>query len=370
MNREEELINREYLPQVVYQNILDGKIDIREALISLHISLNSTNEVFISSAKEVLINLTELDLAWEVAQKKINVELYTEEEVYPAEGVHPTEAPILAFLEILLFPENLVNHRFDEEGRVFELHLLGGGEVSIGIFPQQLCKLLFLRDLTLTNQNISTIPSCIRNFTNLKRLNLSGNNITNFPTGIEGLKNLTYIDLSYNKIQELPAYLKNLSNLQQLYLANKELNVPHRNVFECLDISNLKENLSLKTLSEEFAELEKKEQAEREALTKKFNEREEPWKIIYPSKEMLSSFLTKSAKFEFIILWMLNNNFSCEWVDFKNEPLNISPATISYYLNWLSKKRYAFKVENESYMITESGRTRLCKIENSVKNKE
>ena len=62
---------------------------------------------------------------------------------------------------------------------------------------------------------------------------------------------------------------------------------------------------------------------------------------------------------------MLNNNFSCEWVDFKNEPLKMSPAIISKYLGWLSKKRNILKVSKPYYMITELGRKRLNEIENN-----
>ena len=53
MNSEEELIDRELLPQVVYQNVLDGIISIREAFMALDTSLHSTNEVLKTSAKEL-----------------------------------------------------------------------------------------------------------------------------------------------------------------------------------------------------------------------------------------------------------------------------------------------------------------------------
>ena len=48
----------------------------------------------------------------------------------------------------------------------------------------------------------------------------------------------------------------------------------------------------------------------------------------------------------------------------------MSPATLSKYLNILITNDYVCKVSKGAYMITESGRRRLSKIENSIKNIE
>lgn len=284
-------------------------------------------------------------------------------EVFVQEGVYPSEAPVLALLEKLIDPNDYVNYEIDNEGHVVQLLIYESYEVSMDLLPIPICELKFLQELTFQSQNIRKIPECIRNLTNLERLSLDYNNIRDFPKAIEELKNLTYLDLSYNKIQEIPAFVNELTQLNYLYLADEELNVPHRNVFDCLDIADLKENLSLKGLSELFAELEKKEQLEREKLTRIFNERQEPWNIIYPPKETLHSFTNKSKKFEFVVLWMLTNNFSCEWLDFKEEPLNMSPATLSKYLKFLAERLYILKVSKTSYMIMELGKRRLREIE-------
>ena len=197
--------------------------------------------------------------------------------------------------------------------------------------------------LSFRNQNLATIPTCIKNLTYLEKL-----------------------DLSYNEIREIPNFVKELTQLTELYLADEELNVPHRNIFDCLNIADIKENISLKALSELFAELEKKEQTEREELTRKFNEKKELSTIIYPPSEILSNLLSKPRDFEYIILWMLGNNFACGWSDFKSDPLNISPATLSKYLLILITNGYVCKVSKGYYMITTTGRKRLRKIESII----
>ena len=286
------------------------------------------------------------------------------------EGVYSSEASFLVLLEILIDPNDFLNYEIDNEGHVSQLHIYEFGKFSINFFPVTICELKFLWDLTFQHQNIRNIPECIRKLINLERLSLSYNNLRDIPKAIQELRNLAYLDLSYNKILEIPTFVKNLPKLNQLYLADEELNVPYRNVFDCLDIADLKENLSLKALSELFMELEKKEQTEWENLNRKFNEQKEPLTIIYPPKEILNTLPNKSRNFEYIILWMLGNNFVCGWLDFKSDPLNISRATLSKYLSILTTNRYVCKVKKGYYMITISGRRRLIKIENSLKNKE
>ncbi|MFX0020150.1 MAG: hypothetical protein ACFFAK_15440 [Promethearchaeota archaeon] len=62
--------------------------------------------------------------------------------------------------------------------------------------------------------------------------------------------------------------------------------------------------------------------------------------------------------FEYIILWMLNNNEECNWSNFLEEPLEISLATLSKYMNILITNGYAEKKSKGVYTVTSEGRKR------------
>lgn len=322
---------------------------------------------------------------------------------YVNEGVHPSEAPILALLDKLSgepisnaslvierwrrqsveelgitdppeysyeyinwYENRIMVYTLNEKGYITRVNAEHPELPKIGFFPEQLCSLTHLTELTLVDQNISEIPECIKNLTNLRQLSLDDNDIKLIPNAIKELKNLIKLDLSYNKIRELPLFIKELPHLKQMFLADKELNLPHINILDLPDISNLEENLSLKRLSEIYAKVKKERQIEREILLNKFNEQRETTPTIYPPLEILFS----PKNFAHIILWMLGNNFACVWADFKKEPINMSPATLSKYLSFLSQGNYIYKISKGAYMITESGRRRLSKIKSSIKNKE
>jgi len=353
--------DRELKPRNIYQNVLNRNINIREAFRSLiNLSLYHLNQEIKAQAIKIRIDLAKSNLVWEFARSNNNIELYLNN------GVYPSDAPVLALLEILIDCE-ILGYETNNEGYITFLPLFGSDNSCVGVFPEQICDLKFLYVLYFSQQNIRSIPKCVKNLTYLKKLDLSYNNLEKVPNEIQELKNLTFLDLSFNKIQELPTFVKELTHLNQLYLADEELNVPHRNVFDCLNVADLEENLSLKALSELFAKLEKKEQTERKELTKKFSEQKELSAIIYPPREILNTLLNKPRNFEYVMLWMLGNNFACGWRDFKSDPVNISQATLSKYLSILIANNYAYRVSKGYYIITESGRRRLNKIESSIK---
>lgn len=77
--------------------------------------------------------------------------------------------------------------------------------------------------------------------------------------------------------------------------------------------------------------------------------------IIYPPGEILKPTLGKT-NYEYVILWMLYNNDSCKWSDFKAE---ISESTLSGHLKKLISKRFIDKPEKGKYMITLHGKDRF-----------
>lgn len=80
--------------------------------------------------------------------------------------------------------------------------------------------------------------------------------------------------------------------------------------------------------------------------------------ILYPPGEILNPIMGKTD-FEYVILWMLNNNEICEWSDFEAE---ISPSTLSGNLNKLMNKGYIEKPEKGKYQITSQGRDRFSEL--------
>ncbi|MFX0049532.1 MAG: winged helix-turn-helix domain-containing protein, partial [Candidatus Hermodarchaeota archaeon] len=67
--------------------------------------------------------------------------------------------------------------------------------------------------------------------------------------------------------------------------------------------------------------------------------------------------------FEYIILWMLYNNESCTWSDFKSKPVNISPATLSKYLTILKNNGLIEKEKKGEYRITSEGRRQYTELQ-------
>lgn len=84
-----------------------------------------------------------------------------------------------------------------------------------------------------------------------------------------------------------------------------------------------------------------------------------PEKIKYPPKELLSPTGVEKKDFEYIILWILDNNEVCNWSTFLEKPLEISLATLSKYINLLKRKGFISKASKGVYKITPRGKKRV-----------
>lgn len=78
-------------------------------------------------------------------------------------------------------------------------------------------------DLTLSGENLTTLPPTIGELTQLVKLNLKDNKLTTLPPEIGNLTNLKRIYLSNNKLTELPPEIGNLQNLEIIYASNNKL---------------------------------------------------------------------------------------------------------------------------------------------------
>jgi len=84
-----------------------------------------------------------------------------------------------------------------------------------------------------------------------------------------------------------------------------------------------------------------------------------PNKIKFPPKELVSPYGAEKKDFEYIILWMLDNNEECNWSTFLEKPLEFSLATLSKYMNLLKRKGFIRKVSKGVYKITLKGKKRF-----------
>ena len=77
--------------------------------------------------------------------------------------------------------------------------------------------------------------------------------------------------------------------------------------------------------------------------------------IKYPPGDVLKPKLGRNPNYEYVILWMLNNNDACSWKDFKRE---IGESTLSKYLNKLKEENFIEHSYNR-YQITRQGKSRF-----------
>ena len=91
-------------------------------------------------------------------------------------------------------------------------------------FPEALTKVApTLRNLDLSNNRITAIPSWIGNFKSLKTLKLSNNRLTRLPSEIGQLVKLETLIISGNILSDLPATMANLKNLKELDASRNKL---------------------------------------------------------------------------------------------------------------------------------------------------
>ena len=79
-------------------------------------------------------------------------------------------------------------------------------------------------------------------------------------------------------------------------------------------------------------------------------------RLKYPPKA-----ITKYRNYDHWILWMLYNNYSCKWSDFKQEPLSINQSSLSNTLNSLLDDGFVTR-ENKEYIITPLGKTEYLRV--------
>ncbi len=152
------------------------------------------------SVKNIVLKNNELDRIPDWVLSTVKKKKYSHK--YVIDGVIISEAYLLGLLEILTGEpckkmkgnnnndaNNTVCYSINNLGHITRIYY-SNKNYRIGIFPKDICKLKFLEEISLNNQNISNIPECVGKLERLKTLNLSLNKIARVPESIKKLKNL------------------------------------------------------------------------------------------------------------------------------------------------------------------------------------
>jgi len=85
----------------------------------------------------------------------------------------------------------------------------------------------------------------------------------------------------------------------------------------------------------------------------------------YPPEEIIKPVFGK-PNYEFILLWILNNNDVCSWANLKEK---IKHSTLSIYLNRLKDREYIEKSTFNQYKITSTGKDRYYELSEAGQTK-
>ena len=81
-----------------------------------------------------------------------------------------------------------------------------------------------LTPLLNSRNQLSEVPPCINQLSNLRILNLANNRLTCLPAELgAGLQQLTQLDVSHNELTGLPQSLGHLHHLRSLHLRRNKL---------------------------------------------------------------------------------------------------------------------------------------------------
>lgn len=96
-------------------------------------------------------------------------------------------------------------------------------ENKLTMLPKELFELVKLQRLDFDNNALTTLPEEISLLTQLKAVELRGNRLSNLPVKIGALVHLTELNLDNNLLTEIPTSIGSLASLQVLKLANNKL---------------------------------------------------------------------------------------------------------------------------------------------------
>lgn len=97
-------------------------------------------------------------------------------------------------------------------------------QCELSEFPRTILDLPVLNKLDLSNNCLEALPDELGDMAALTNVDLSNNQIDIVPNALLELKNLAILDLSSNMIRAIPEEISSLKNLEHLCLNNNQLN--------------------------------------------------------------------------------------------------------------------------------------------------
>ena len=87
----------------------------------------------------------------------------------------------------------------------------------------------------------------------------------------------------------------------------------------------------------------------------------------YPPEKVYRPSKLKKPNYDLIILWMLNNNDTCKWAEFHQEPIEIPTGTLSRHLAKLKRKDFVENFTRGHYKITSEGKKKFHELSSAKK---
>jgi internalin A len=123
-----------------------------------------------------------------------------------------------------------------EASRTGELNLRGKGLTEL---PLEVCELVNLRSLSLSDNELAALPSEIGRLIELKSLEVSNNRLKSLPPEIRNLTKLSSLDISHNQFEELTHEIGKLTNLVSLEFHHNAIEVLPPWLFEMRQLQRL-----------------------------------------------------------------------------------------------------------------------------------
>ncbi|ORY44592.1 L domain-like protein [Neocallimastix californiae] len=191
-------------------------------------------------------------------KKLKNLAINSGEEREPIE--FPSNIPSLNSLKLHI---ELTQEQFNDITSLTNLKKLYLGTRDYNSFPLNLDKLKNLKNLEVlilnSSFNLSEFPESIYSLTHLKNLTLTNSEITSFPKKLTKLTDLRYIDFTFNKFKEIPDSIGSLENLDTLNLYMNDISKVSEKLNNCknLEYLNLNGNSKIKGNLPNLENLEK-----------------------------------------------------------------------------------------------------------------
>ena len=137
-----------------------------------------------------------------------------------------------------------------------EVEELSLSDTNLTEVPSEIVQLSRLTTLHLSSNFLKSVPPEIGQLSNLTTLHLSNNHLSSLPPEIGQLSNLTQLYLRNNNLSSLPPEIGQLSNLTTLYLSNNHLSSLPPEIGQLSNLTKLDLNAnSLSSLPPEIGQL-------------------------------------------------------------------------------------------------------------------